>query len=441
MMLSGSTGPPPRTLAFAAASACSLSPSRSSSQCRVRHRRGAAGIAGTRHRRPREERGPCAVALGDARSAGPACARPDCRRDPWNPLATLELSRALSPAELASGPVLPGWSWSCRPDREQLRTSAVPALLPSDTQLLLLVAAAEPLERQGLVRRAAERLGLGMEAAAPAVGAGLCDAGVSLRFRHPLVRSAVYRAASVEGSAGRARCIGRGNRSGIRVVGADCVAPGSGSNTPDEELAAELERSADRGQALAGLREAQVFLQQATVMTPDPVIRARTCGSRCAGRVARWIFRGRVELARHRDAGLLDELEAPEPISSTLRSPSWSAVSTEVVPLLARRCQTPRACRRRARAAKHTSKRSPQRCLPIDPPWASAGGKVAEAARAAPRPSQPPWPADLLLDSLRPPIHGGLRRRRVTDAPCAGCVPERARCRRRENSPGSGSPA
>ena len=44
--------------------------------------------------------------------------------------------------------------------------------------------------------RAADQLELGPEAAAPAEAAGLIELGALVRFRHPLVRSAVYQAAS-----------------------------------------------------------------------------------------------------------------------------------------------------------------------------------------------------------------------------------------------------
>jgi hypothetical protein len=113
-----------------------------------------------------------------------------------NPLAILELTRALSPAELASGLVLPAGHGL--PGRIEDSFARRYALLPPDTQRLLLLAAAEPLGDPALVLRAAEQLGIGIEAAAPAAAAGLWESGASLRFRHPLVRSAVYHAASAE---------------------------------------------------------------------------------------------------------------------------------------------------------------------------------------------------------------------------------------------------
>ena len=71
-------------------------------------------------------------------------------------------------------------------------------LLPVETRRLLQLAAAEPVGDPLLVWRAAGRLGIGVQAAAPAVEAGLVEFGAQVRFRHPLVRSAAYRSASAQ---------------------------------------------------------------------------------------------------------------------------------------------------------------------------------------------------------------------------------------------------
>lgn len=69
--------------------------------------------------------------------------------------------------------------------------------LPDDTQRLLLTAAAEPIGDMKILRRAAELQGIGAGAAAPAEVAGLVELGANVRFRRPLVRSAVYQHASL----------------------------------------------------------------------------------------------------------------------------------------------------------------------------------------------------------------------------------------------------
>ena len=112
-----------------------------------------------------------------------------------NPLALLELPRGLTPAELAGGFGLPERRAAVRAGSRRASCAGSPRCR-AETQRLLLVAAAEPVGDPALVWRAAERLGIAGAAAAPAVAAGLLEFGARVRFRHPLVRSAVYRAAS-----------------------------------------------------------------------------------------------------------------------------------------------------------------------------------------------------------------------------------------------------
>jgi predicted ATPase len=113
-----------------------------------------------------------------------------------NPLALLELPRGLSPAQLAGGFGLPGaLSLQGRIEESFLRRLEA---LPENTQRLLLAAAAEPLGDPALLTRVAERLGIAGAVREPVESAGLIEIDGRVRFRHPLVRSAVYRAASAE---------------------------------------------------------------------------------------------------------------------------------------------------------------------------------------------------------------------------------------------------
>jgi hypothetical protein len=102
-----------------------------------------------------------------------------------NPLALLELPRGLTPAELAGGFGLPGAApltgWIEESFRRQL--DAVPA----PTRRLMQLAAADPSGDRSLVWRAADRLGIPIQAGAPAIEAGLVEFGRQVRFRHPLV--------------------------------------------------------------------------------------------------------------------------------------------------------------------------------------------------------------------------------------------------------------
>ena len=118
-----------------------------------------------------------------------------------NPLALLELPRGLTAAQLAGGFGLPGaLSLSGRIEESFVtRTGA----LPAETRRLLFVAAAEPLGDPALLGRAAERLGISAAALEPAESAGLIEVDGRVRFRHPLVRSAIYRSATARADDGR----------------------------------------------------------------------------------------------------------------------------------------------------------------------------------------------------------------------------------------------
>ena len=189
-----------------------------------------------------------------------------------NPLALLELPRGLTPAELAGGFGLP----EALPlegrieDRFRQRLEA----LPADTRRLLLVAAADPTGDPALVWRAAARLGLTDAALEPLAGADLIEIGARVRFRHPLVRSAVYRAAAPD------------ERRRVRAALAEATDPrvdpdrrawhlAEATAGPDESVADELERAAVRAQARGGLAAAAAFLERAAALTPDPVRRAQ----------------------------------------------------------------------------------------------------------------------------------------------------------------------
>ena len=110
-----------------------------------------------------------------------------------NPLALLELPWSMSAAELAGGFELPATETS--PVTSRTGIYGASRALPEDTQHLLVLAAADPVGDATLVWRAAETLGIGAGALAPAEDAELLQIGERVRFRHPLVRSAVNRAA------------------------------------------------------------------------------------------------------------------------------------------------------------------------------------------------------------------------------------------------------
>jgi DNA-binding CsgD family transcriptional regulator len=187
-----------------------------------------------------------------------------------NPLALLELPRDTTPAELAGGYGLV----DAGPVASRIEQSFATRLgaLPEATRVLLLAAAAEPLGDGALLWRAAARLGIEPGAAEPAERAGLVELGATVRFRHPLVRSAAYHAAdSTERHAvhrALAEATDRQADPDRRVwhLARATVAP-------DEAVAFELERSAGRAQSRGGLAAAAAFQQRAAELTPDPARR------------------------------------------------------------------------------------------------------------------------------------------------------------------------
>ena len=169
-----------------------------------------------------------------------------------NPLALLELPRGLSPAELGGRLRPAGDAAAAEPDRGELPAAAASAL-PGRHRRLLLVAAAEPIGEPALLWRAAERLGLGAEAAAPAEAAGLLELGARVTLPPPAAALGRLprRAPAEHGGARTGRWPRRPTPRSI-PTGGPGTAPRRRS-APDEDVADELERSAGRG---AGARRA-----------------------------------------------------------------------------------------------------------------------------------------------------------------------------------------
>ena len=145
----------------------------------------------------------------------------------------------------------------------------VEALPDATRRLLLVLAAADPTGDPALVWRAAARLGIDTDAAIPAADAGLAEFSARIRFRHPLVRSAAYRSASLE------------EKREAHGALAEAIDPDTDAERrawhrahavsgPDEDVAGELERSADLAQARGGLAAAAAFLERAAMLTLDP---------------------------------------------------------------------------------------------------------------------------------------------------------------------------
>ena len=311
-----------------------------------------------------------------------------------NPLALLELPRGLTPAELAGGfglPDTPGLSGRIE-DSFRKRFAG----LPAETQRLLLVAAAEPVGDPVLVWRAARRLGIAVQAATDTDG--LLTIGASVTFRHPLVRSAVYRAASPE------------DRQGVHRALADATDPGVDPDrrawhlaqaTPglDEDVATELERSAGRAQARGGLAAAAAFLERASALTPEPSGRARRALAAAQAKHQAGAFDAALRLVAIAESGPLNELQRAQ--VDLLRGQIAFALSrgSDAPPLLLKAAQRleplDRSLARETYLEALTAVLFASRLAS-----GSSVLETARAARAAPPSPMPPRASDLLLDGL-----------------------------------------
>jgi DNA-binding CsgD family transcriptional regulator len=248
-----------------------------------------------------------------------------------NPLALLELPQGLTPAAVAGGFGLP----AAMPLTSRIEQGFVRQLDPLsvDARRLLLLAAAEPVGDVPLLWRAAERLGIGPEAAGPAQAAGLVNIGARVRFRHPLVRSAAYRAATAP------------DRRQVHGVLAEATDPqldpdrrawhrARAAEGPDEAVADELERSAGRAQARGGLAAAAAFLEQATALTPDPAQRGMRALAAAEAMLRAGTFNTALVLLTTAEEAPLDAL--PRARIDLLRAQIAFASShgSETVPLL-----------------------------------------------------------------------------------------------------------
>jgi len=158
------------------------------------------------------------------------------------------------------------------------------------------------------VWRAAGRLGITAGAGAPAVGAGLVEFGARVRFCHPLVRSAAYRSAPAhqiqETHAALAEATDSAADPDRRAWHRAQAAAG-----PDEDVAAELERSAGRAQARGGLVAAAAFLERAALLTPEPGRRAERLLAAARGKRDAGELDATLELLVAAEAGPLDALQ------------------------------------------------------------------------------------------------------------------------------------
>ncbi|WP_055586342.1 ATP-binding protein [Peterkaempfera griseoplana] len=311
-----------------------------------------------------------------------------------NPMALRQLP--LVPAELAGGFRLPGGSpLASRLENafhQQYRS------LPLDTRRLVLTAAAEPTADASLLWRAAGRQGIPEGADGPAEASGLVEFGSTVRFHHPLVRSAVYHRASAPERRAAHRALAEATDP-HRDPDRRAWHRANAATRPDESVAVELERSAGRARARGGAAAAAAFLRRAAELTPDPSYRTtRTLAAAQAHIDAGGADQAGTLLAAA-EAGPLDELQR-----AGLERLRARLVFSQV----------------RGGGAPRLLLDAAQRLAPLDAELARetlleavgaaifAGRlgdgpglrEVAEAARAGPPPPAPPRMVDVLLDSI-----------------------------------------
>jgi DNA-binding CsgD family transcriptional regulator len=312
-----------------------------------------------------------------------------------NPLALLELPRTWNASTLAGGFGLP----DSRPVASRIEQSYARRLLalPDATRLLVLAAAAEPLGDPLLLDVAAEALALDLADADPAVDAGLLTLGPRVEFAHPLVRSAAYRTATLDDRHRVHRALADATDAEAdpdrRAWHRARAAPG-----PDEEVAAELEASADRAQSRGGLAAAAAFLGRATALTAEPSRRVARALSAAQIAYEAGSLEDAMGLLATGEAGPLDDLQRCRVLLLRAQIAFASRQSIDARPMLleaAREAEAADVSLARAiyleamHAALHAGRLDHR-----------AAREVSEAVLACPPPPAPGRPRDLLLDGL-----------------------------------------
>jgi AAA ATPase domain len=314
-----------------------------------------------------------------------------------NPLALLELPRGLSPTQLAGGFGVPA-RVPLSASIEEGYTRRL-ARLPYDARRLLLVAAADAVGDPALVWRAAERLGIPQSAADTVESEDWLALSPRVVFRHPLVRSAVYRAARLK------------ERRDVHRALADATDPeidpdrrawhrAHAAAAPDEEVAGELERSAGRAQARGGLAAAAAFLERSIALTVDPARKVDRALAATQANLYAGAFDEALRLLPVAEAGSQDELQQAQAELLRGQIAFSSNIGSDAPPLLLS------AARRLERFDVDLARETYLDAWGAA--WfagslATAGDlfEVSRAARSAPPSTHPSQPFDLLLDGLR----------------------------------------
>ena len=313
-----------------------------------------------------------------------------------NPLALLEMPRGVATAELAGGFGVSAAPTLASRIEQSFQRRIAP--LPEVTRHLLLLAAAEPTGDPAMLWRAAGQLGISPDAVGPAEADRLLTVGAKVTFLHPLVRSAVYQAAPAA------------DRRRIHQAIAEATDPGTDPDRrawhraqaaagPDEDIAAELERSASRARARGGLAAAAAFLARAAALTPAPQPRAARALAAAQATYEAGMPDAAIEQLAIAEAGPLGDLERAR----------LERLHAQIAFTRLRGSDAPQLLLRAAQRLG-TLDTALARETYLEALWAairtgrSGAGhtarQTAEAARAAPPAADPPRAVDLLLDGL-----------------------------------------
>ena len=222
-----------------------------------------------------------------------------------NPLALLELPRGLTATQLAGGfGLAEAQAMSGRIQESFVRRVTA---VSDDARRLLLLAAAEPVGDLLLLLRASEQLGIAVSAV-DAETDGLLALSERVTFRHPLVRSAVYRTAALQDRRAAHRALAAATD---REFDPDRRAwhLAEAAAGPDEQVASELERSAGRAQTRGGAAAAAAFLRRAVALTADPARRADRALAAAQASIQAGSFDAVLRLLATAETGPLDELQ------------------------------------------------------------------------------------------------------------------------------------
>ena len=310
-----------------------------------------------------------------------------------NPRALLQLPQRVGPTDLAGGFGLPD-AMAVPPEIERGVRRQL-AQLAHEERRLVLLAAAEPVGDPVLLRRAAELLGIDIDAAEAV--AEVVEIGARVRFRHPLVRSAVFRLASRRERRSVHRALAEATEVETDPDGRAWHAAHSVTGR-DDDVATDLEQAASRAQGRGGLAAAAAFLERAAELTHEPSRRAERalCAAQATYRAGAPDRAVRVlSLA---EAGQLNKLQRAR--VDLLRAQIDVTTRRDDAPLLlldaARQLEPLDVPLAREAYLEALSSAA----LLSTPTAGTSVRAVAKAAREVPDSAHPARPTDLLLEGL-----------------------------------------